>query len=475
MRDNGRSGGTGAVFVPPPGNALALAGIYAGLDLEGEGPPDSPWGAAPSVEAFRRALAEGAPGLPERYQRDYVTAVGDSLDRLHEMTGRGPGDDPAETVLGAIYQHAPGSRVAAPLRRLLGLVSEVYAAFLGAERRARLDLPLTETVPPLATFRSDGSLGPYTFPSDMMRDLAGTEIGVVSLPSTYRLHPLLWGSLAHEVGGHDILHADPGLLDELRDGVRSLFGDRDERFLGDLWGYWIDEASADVYGILNLGPQFGLNLLAWLAALRARWGQAGDPRLLASSGPQAGGVLDPHPTDCLRVHLAIGAVASLHRLSVPVRLAYMSMLHGFGQRVAPEPAVVLEGDLPSGEGDSKTAVSKVIPRPEMELAAFRVGQHIATVAVHALGGCCIQAIETWSEDDERAARRIATWMWNPSDDAPRPGDTSHALAGATLAAVADPRRYEEVNGRLTEALDSALVGHPEWAPMAPTGRTATTA
>ena len=469
MRENGLDSGRRATRVPTPGSLFALADIYGALDLTGAGPPDVPWGATPSLEAFRRAMEAGAPYLPERYRRSYVAPVEDSLAGLLEATGDGAGDDPAETVLGAVYQHAPGSPVRAPLRRLIGVVSEVYAAFLGAERRARLDLPLTETVPPLATFRHEGSLGPYTFPSDVMRSLAGTDVGVVSLPSAYRSHPLLWGSLAHEVGGHDVLHADPDLLDELAAGVRQLFERTTgpEHPLGRVWAHWIDEAAADVYGVLNLGPQFGLNLLSWLAALRVRWGQVPRPALLAWSGPEEGDVLDPHPTDILRVHLAIGAIASLHRLAVPVRLAYMGLLHAFGRAASPSPVVTLRGDVPSGrDGEVPRPVAASFPRVGMEHAAFLVGQHVATVASEALAGCCIQAIETWGDDDEGVARRIADWMMGGPHGPTGTEDTSHALSGATLAVLADARGYDRVTARLGRALDTALATHPEWAPTA---------
>jgi len=55
--------------------------------------------------------------------------------------------------------------------------------------------------------------------------------------------PVLYGSLAHETGGHDIIHADDGLLDELRARVRALFH-RDQAWLGVLWDYWMDEATS---------------------------------------------------------------------------------------------------------------------------------------------------------------------------------------------------------------------------------------
>src|SRR5262249_41005014 len=155
-------------------------------------------------------------------------------------------------------------------------VSNLYRSFLSARRRSRAKFPLVETLPPLATFAHGGEGGPFTLPVDGVRELCGAKVGVVSLPSTYRDHPILWASLAHETGGPDVLPADEGLLSELAAGVAGLFGGgplqpgkplSGPQLLGLLWGYWIDEAASDVYGLLNIGPAFGFSLAAFFAAL----------------------------------------------------------------------------------------------------------------------------------------------------------------------------------------------------------------
>ena len=45
-----------------------------------------------------------------------------------------------------------------------------------------------------------------------------------------------------------------------------------------IWSYWMDEAAADVYGVLNMGPTFAPSLAAFLAAFRAHleWRQGQD-------------------------------------------------------------------------------------------------------------------------------------------------------------------------------------------------------
>ncbi|MCP6768916.1 hypothetical protein NL529_29135, partial [Klebsiella pneumoniae] len=88
--------------------------------------------------------------------------------------------------------------------------------------------------------------GPYTVESDEMLKRFGTPIGVVSLPATYRDHPIIWASLSHEVCGHDVVHADEGLLPELTAAVRTALAPHftlgknpDTATLNALiWSYW---------------------------------------------------------------------------------------------------------------------------------------------------------------------------------------------------------------------------------------------
>ena len=137
---------------------------------------------------------------------------------------------------------------------------------------------LVTLTPPLACFQADsGEQGPYTIESDIMHQLFGIEIGIVSLPATYRSHPVIWSVLSHEVCGHDVVHADDGLLQEMTAAAQALlapdFSPRkrlDTAALNALLrSYWMDEAAADVYGVLNMGPAFGLSLAAFVAAFRA--------------------------------------------------------------------------------------------------------------------------------------------------------------------------------------------------------------
>ena len=106
----------------------------------------------------------------------------------------------------------------------MAVISNLHRLFLSKEKLAAIDVPFDSPLPPLAMFQQSGALGPFTIPSDQVNQLIGAPIGVVSLPATYRHDPLLWATLAHETGGHDITHADPDLLPELKREILALFG-----------------------------------------------------------------------------------------------------------------------------------------------------------------------------------------------------------------------------------------------------------
>ncbi len=123
----------------------------------------------------------------------------------------------------------------------------------------------------------------------------------MSLPASFAEHPFLFGSLAHETGGHDVIHADLKLLPQLRAEVHTLFHGPADDEVALLWDYWMDEAASDVYGVLNMGPAFGANLALLLAVFIAQGAPKSVPRpkiptLRVQSGTLGDGSLDPHPT-----------------------------------------------------------------------------------------------------------------------------------------------------------------------------------
>jgi hypothetical protein len=451
---------------------IRLFKILAQIDLFGSGPPKPPWGSgAPTLTIVRQAIEGSAAALPPVYQSDYVAP----LD-AHLETALARSDAVSlETLAGAVYDHGQAG-VKDELHRFLAVVSNFYRSFLSSKRRARVDFPLTEQLPPLAMFQSIGDFGPFTITVDSVHALVAAPVGVVSLPSVYRDHPVLWASLAHETGGHDVVAADVGLIDELREGVKHIFGGgpigRGGRpnlgqFLGILWSFWMDEAVADVYGVLNIGPTFGHNLVAFFAALNERQEPTGRPSLRTASGhPSDSPVLDPHPTDILRPALIAGAVESLVSLSQQTRDQYVADLQQLATLTGGGAAnVVLQGIVPTGPGVG-IQVNTRLPLDRMQAAARIVGAFIASVRLHALGDHNIQELETWDNTDEQSAVTIAEAI-GANRRVAGAGDDAQLLAGATLALLEKADGYDKVSRRLDEALDFSFETDPIWGVPSP--------
>ena len=412
-------------------------------------------------------MQAGAPFLPQTYAEAYTKPLEADLRRLISLARRG---DPtaAETLTGAVYQHAPDSPNAAALDRFLAVISNMYRSFLDKDKRASAGVSLVEALPPLAMFQHDGGDGPFTLPVDDVQQLIGSKVGVVSMPATYAPHPVIWAALAHETGGHDVTHADAGLLTELGNGIAAAFAgmavdpsiSRDQ--LAQLWSYWIDEASADVYGLLNIGPAFAPNLAAFFAALNAR-ATGGPPSLRMDSGFQANDpnqILDPHPTDIVRLHLAIGVIESLAGLAADKRSSYVQMIEGIAAMLGNGSMVKIVGNIPISDNQLQP-FEAAVPLAVMQQAARNVGGYIATARLNALNGHSIQDIETWDDNDERVAQTINTAL-----AAGKPvvslGDDAQLLAGATLALLDQPGKYKAVTEALNAALDKSFQTDPIW-------------
>src|SRR5262249_26280301 len=147
-----------------------------------------------------------------------------------------------------------------------------------------------------------------------------------------------------------------------------------------VWSYWIDEAVADVYGLLNMGPTFPFNLGAFFSALtnRAEGGTEPLTSLRMSSGP--GGQDDPnmdvHPTDILRLHLAIGVIESLTGLSASARQTYVADVQAVAKLAANNVTVVtLEGLVEISHTDWRHVHAQV-PLAQAQAAARKVGTFI---------------------------------------------------------------------------------------------------
>jgi hypothetical protein len=422
------------------------------------------FGKTPTLKRVHDLIVAGEPHLPVPFRAGYTTPL---LERLDSVFARLDFKNPRsalflEALSGAVYQHEVKSQLPA-LNRFLAVISDLYRSFLDSTKREHLNVPLTGVLPPLAVFQSSPQNGPFTIPIDQVNGLIGADIGVVSLPATLANHPFLFGSLAHETGGHDVLHADVKLLPELRDQAHSLLGGMGAGKAGLLWDYWMDEAASDVYGVLNMGPAFGANLTALLAVFIAQTEKRGAPLpiLRTQSGSAPDGSLDSHPTDILRLSLVQGAISALVGLSKPTKDRYIAELDELATLCAPgASSIELAGFARISVGKS-VDFDESLPISDLRQSARLIGAHIATASLDALDGHSIQAIETWNDADEAAASGIATLL-RANKSIVNGGDDAQILAGLTLALLDQPYKYAAFSKLATEALDDSFRRDPYW-------------
>lgn len=425
---------------------------------------------APDPALLAGAIDDGGLLLPLSYVTDYVKPLQSNLAQLQQLaaTQRIP-NALLEALSAAVYLHRPGSTLELPLQRFLAVVSNFFRSFLSDVKRSQANIPLRQVLPPLAVFQREGRMGPFAITVEETARIFGAKVGVVSMPATYADHPLIWAILAHETGGHSVTHADPGLLDQLAASVplavagtpASPSMPRDLLTL--LWSYWMDEASSDVYGILNLGPAFSINMAAFFSAAGSAGGTLVGPtlRMKSSFDPKdPAAILDPHPTDILRLHLAIGAIETLTDLSPDIRLAYIDLIQGLSELLAKGDFCTINGKIPV-ERDRLVEIKMDFPLAPMQELARHVGGLIATIKLQALNGKSIQEIETWDDYDESRSQAVRKALLGLQPIATL-GDDAHLLAGATMALMMAPEQYDSVTAALNTALDQSFRRDPIW-------------
>jgi len=427
--------------------------------------------AIPTERRLKTLLSSNERRLPMPFRRGYVEPLlHNAVTVIEELrSSEGPGDE-IETIFGAVYQHSD-TELQPQLRRFLAVISNLYRSFLDGSKRGRLGIHLSETLPPLASFQTNPQNGPYTITCDTVAKMFGGDVGVVSLPRTFAAHPLLYGSLAHETGGHDVIHADLTLLPQLRSQVYDLFAGTDAHWLGILWDYWMDEAAADVYGVLNMGPYFGYNLALLLAVFIAQAVAAGErrpvnpkapPILRCQSGSAGDGSLDPHPTDILRLALVQGAVERLIALNLSTRQAHIEDLSRLSTLLSANATHVAISGFVRVRNGLSTDLQRSVELDAMQVAARQVGGMIATTPLGALSGHSVQDIETWDDGDENAVSAMAARLAGGTSGVDGLGDDAQIVSALTLACLQQPAAYARASVTAATALDSSYASDPIW-------------
>jgi len=322
------------------------------------------------------------------------------------------------------------------------LVSDLFDGFLSAEDRKAVNPPDQGAIPPLVKW-GNPDFGPYTWPVDATISF-DVQAPIVNLPPANARHGILaWAALGHETGGHDILHADTGLLQELADKVnQGLHSAKLGDPFPDYWSERIDETASDVLGVLNLGPAAGIGLVGYFRGLNAAFtGSA----TLRNNGPDQ----DPHPADILRGFLAACCV---RRLKFSGAAAWAAVIEDETRKDVT--TIRLSGVTISEEDARKSAdvVAEVIMQAKL----------------HALENHSLGYIQNWRNTDElivQQLRGLLTTVGQLPTKLESGIYAAHAVAAAVTAALSQnaniPLLFDRMLGILKKMHDS----NPSWGPL----------
>jgi len=322
------------------------------------------------------------------------------------------------------------------------VVADLYDGFLGAESRTGVEPPDLETLSPMVKFGRPAD-GPYTWPADATAAF-DMLVGVVNLPPANARGGLLaWPALGHETAGHDILHADNGLLLEVSNAVRSALTDNGlDQNLISYWTKRIDETASDVLGILNMGPAAGIGLIGFFRGLNA----ANDgTATLRNQGPAN----DPHPADIVRGFLAAETVRQL------------SFADAAGW------AGVIDGETNADVTNINLAGVRVSADRARQSAQL-VSRAIASTPMKALENHSFIEIQDWRDEDEKIIERLRVSLTTASSfpaDLAQGVFAAHLVAAATVTALAKGGKIPILLGRMVDLLSGLHDRNPTFGPL----------
>ncbi len=304
--------------------------------------------------------------------------------------------------------------------------------------------PDLEAIAPLVKWGTPKS-GPYTWPTDDTINF-GVKTAIVNLPASNAQHGILaWAALGHETAGHDIIHVDKGLSQELRGCILNALNDSDvPSMLPDYWASRIDETASDVLGILNMGPAAGIALIGYFRALNAVW--TGAP-ILRNVGPDG----DLHPADILRGYLAASVV----------RLLNFSKSNEWATAIEVE----TNKDLTTIRLGSSNTIIKL---DEAKRSTDIVAACLVQTKMRCLNNYALGDIQNWYDTDEQKVKHIRSIL-RAEDPLPELYDretyAAHVVAAAVIEAL---QRNIDISMLLERMIDILKIMHdrnPSWGPL----------
>ncbi len=369
------------------------------------------------------------------------------------------------------------------LKRFGVVVHETYNSFFKEIRTEPSDPDKGSYYPPMIDLSGDDHWGPHAINGREMLEFNDSSIGVISLPVSYGSHPLLWTTLAHEVGGHSAMNGLAGrrgafwavrdVPAEIEEAVGAVTGLA--QGWNKVWQHWAIEAAADVYGLLFMGPYFIVSLTAWLSAAKAI-----DP-----FGPQTkigclenvlylrnGMLADDHPPDILRLWIALGVADAMIEKNHHHARSWIELFDEIGLDAKGAATTLDVHDIMVG------GISCQLELKPLLQDARKIGKLIATASLKSLGrdggSRAIIDMLAWTNDDEQSAaaiKKIAASNTPLTQSGPGKPEAAHLLAGATMAVYDRPGDYSKINRFLDAALE-ARYPFTQYAQPAPTSRQA---
>jgi|SRR5215216_539333 len=318
-------------------------------------------------------------------------------------------------------------------------IADLYDGFLSMEERRRIKPPDYQTVSPLVLWGGPEA-GPYTIPSDPEFVVKlGINMSVVSMPPSYSENIVLWSAIGHETGGHDILHADEGLLSEIGYVVeKEILKNKNEsglrgqevtvngrkmpaaEFAADYWKTTIDETASDICGLLNLGPAAGIGIAALLIPIRGG-------KLISE-----GWYDDVHPIDALRVLLAADVIRDIRDLDINIAKAWGEALERIVDKyITNKNEFTLVTDTPSGK-----YTSVVIPYDAMRETIKIVAKTVAFTPLDTLEKHPLSEINTWANSDETLTLRLASDFLDKKEPVLEAGPNGQTVYAAHVISAA---------------------------------------
>jgi len=296
----------------------------------------------------------------------------------------------------------------------------------------------------------DPENGPYTITAEQLIKILHVNCAIVSLPPDLSVaNSLAWTTLGHECGGHDVLHADEGLLDELKSAVGKVL--KSNKFPTNIIRYWqfvIDELASDVCGALHFGPAAGIGQIIYF-----RYLFNGPLRNIVSTD-------DPHPIDVLRGYATAAVIREVLQYDKQDQEAWATIVESETDK-----------DLKQRGGqvalyDRKTKQYVKLDLQKMKDSARLTALTIAQAKMQTLEQQSLSSIKNWTSEDQDTLKGFLYNLSNNTDIPVVDGGfkAAHVIAAASLFVVskAGAGKLDTSFNWMIRQLDKMHDSNPMW-------------